>query len=70
MFIVLFFTLLLTGECLSQCFTGADYAGSVVSAVDIRTCCVETSDGLSFNDGMSCRLCIGMSLQTIVKTDE
>ena len=31
-------------------------------AADQRACCVGTDDGLSFNNGTTCTLCIGMSV--------
>ena len=62
MLLVVLFTLLLTGEGLSQCYTGTDCAGSVVSASNQRDCCVGTNDGLSFSDGSTCSICIGMQL--------
>ena len=62
MLLVVLFTLLLTGEGLSQCYTGTDCTGSVVSASNQRDCCVGTNDGLSFSDGITCSICIGMQL--------
>ncbi|CAI8047950.1 hypothetical protein GBAR_LOCUS26509, partial [Geodia barretti] len=32
--------------------------GGLVVAADHRACCVGTDDGLSFNDGTTCTLCI------------
>ena len=57
--VVFLFVLQLTGQVFSQCFTSTDCTGSQVTAVDQRTCCVETSDGLSYNDGSTCNICIG-----------
>ena len=52
--------LLLTGEGLSQCFTGTGCTGDQVPADNRRECCVETDTGLSYNDGGTCTVCIGM----------
>ena len=57
--------LLLTGQGFSQCFTDTNCTGRVVVAADQRACCVGTDDGLSFNDGTTCTLCIGMSVVAI-----
>ena len=62
MYQALFITLLFAGRGLSQCFTNTDCTGNVVEAADRRDCCVKTSDGLSFNDGSSCNLCIGKAV--------
>ena len=62
MLLVVLFTLLLTGESLSQCYTGTDCTGNVVSASNQKDCCVGTNDGLSFSDGSICSICIGMRL--------
>ena len=48
------------GQGFSQCFTNTDCTGGLVEAADERACCVGTDDGLSFNDGTTCNLCIGM----------
>ena len=58
-----FLILLLTRESVSQCFTNTDCTGVVIVASDEQVCCVETNDGISFNDGSSCNLCIGLSRQ-------
>ena len=60
MLLVVFITLLLTGEGLSQCYTGTDCTGSVVSASNQRDCCVGTNDGLYYRDGSTCSICVGM----------
>ena len=57
--VVFLLVLQLTGQVFSQCFTSTDCTGSQVTAVDQQTCCVETSDGLSYNDGSTCNICIG-----------
>ena len=54
--------LLLTGQGFSQCFSSTNCTGGLVVAADQRACCVGTDDGLSFNNGTSCNLCIGMSV--------
>ena len=58
----LFLLLLLTGQGFAQCFTNTDCTGGLVEAADQRACCVGTDDGLSFNDGTTCTLCVGMSV--------
>ena len=60
---VLFFlllVLLLTGQTFSQCFTGSGCTGGQVAADSERGCCVGTNDGLSYNGGGSCTVCIGI----------
>ena len=59
MFSGLFIVLLLIGEGFSQCYVNTDCTGTVVEATDQRDCCVGTDNGLSFNDGSNCNLCIG-----------
>ncbi|CAI8020301.1 hypothetical protein GBAR_LOCUS12147, partial [Geodia barretti] len=54
----LFLFLLQTGQGFSQCFTNTNCTGGVVVAADQRACCVGTDDGLSFNDGTTCILCV------------
>ncbi|CAI8047959.1 hypothetical protein GBAR_LOCUS26511, partial [Geodia barretti] len=54
----LFLLLLLTGQGFSQCFTNTDCTGGLVEAADQRACCVGTDDGLSFNNGTTCTLCV------------
>ncbi|CAI8008867.1 hypothetical protein GBAR_LOCUS6036 [Geodia barretti] len=54
----LFLLLLLTGQGFSQCFTNTNCTGGLVVAADQRACCVGTDDGLSFNDGTTCTLCV------------
>lgn len=49
----------------SQCYTGTDCTGDVVSASDLQSCCVDTDAGLSFNDGGSCSICIGRELMCV-----
>ena len=56
----LLLVLLLTGEGFSQCFDSTGCTGSLVGAVDQRDCCVGTNNGLSFNDGGICTICIGI----------
>ena len=63
--VVFLLVLQLTGQVFSQCFTSIDCTGSQVTVVDQRTCCVETSDGLSYNDGSTCNICIGTSSVTL-----
>ena len=53
--------LLLTGQVVSQCFTSTGCTGDQVPAVSQRECCVGTNTGLSYNDGRTCNVCIGMS---------
>ena len=50
---------------LSQCFTNTDCSGAPVPAADQRTCCVGTDGGLSYNNGTTCTLCIGIDGHTI-----
>ena len=52
--------LLFSGQGFSQCFTNAGCTGDQVPAVSQRECCVETNTGLSYNDGGTCSMCIGM----------
>ena len=61
-----FLLLLLTRQGLSQCFTSSDCTGDEVVSLDKPDCCVGTDDGLAFNDGSSCSLCIGLSLDFVV----
>ncbi|CAI8012408.1 hypothetical protein GBAR_LOCUS7955 [Geodia barretti] len=56
--ILALFVSLLIGQGFSQCFTNTDCTGGLVEAADQRACCVGTDDGLSFNDGTTCTLCI------------
>ena len=56
----LLLVLLLTGQVVSQCFTGTDCTGDQVPAGSQRECCGGTSTGLSYNDGGTCTECIGM----------
>ena len=44
---------------LCRCFTNTDCTGDEVTVADQRGCCVETDNGLSYNDGTTCTLCIG-----------
>ena len=60
MWLLVVLVLLLTGEGLSQCFTSADCTGDQVPASSERECCVGTDTGLSYNDGGTCTVCIGM----------
>ena len=64
--VVFLLVLQLTGQVFSQCFISTDCTGSQVTAVDQQTCCVETSDGLSYNDGSTCNLCIGTGSVNLV----
>ena len=64
--ILALFVSLLIGQGFSQCFTTTDCTGGlVVAAADQRACCVGTDDGLSFNNGTTCTLCVGMSVVAI-----
>ena len=60
LWISLLVVLLLTGQVVSQCFTGTDCTGDQVPASSQRECCLRTNDGLSYNDGGTCTVCIGM----------
>ena len=51
---------LLTGQVVSQCFTGTDCTGDQVPASSQRDCCIETNTGLSYNDAGTCTECIGI----------
>ena len=64
--VVFLLVLQLTGQVFSQCFISTDCTGSQVTAVDQQICCVETSDGLSYNDGSTCNLCIGTGSVNLV----
>ena len=57
--------LLLTGGVSSQCFTNTDCSGDFVPADNQRECCAGTDEGLSYNVGGTCILCIGMSVVAI-----
>ena len=46
------------GAC--QCFSNADCTGDQIPATDQRACCVDTNNGLSYNSGGTCTVCIGM----------
>ena len=54
--------LLLAGEGFSQCFTSIGCTGSLVPADNQRECCAGTDEGLSYSNGGTCTMCIGMSL--------
>ena len=58
--ISLLIVLLLTGQGFSQCFTSTDCTGDQVPADNQRECCVGTDTGLTYNDGGTCTVCIGM----------
>ena len=47
------------GQAVSRYFTGSDCTGDLVPASSQRDCCVKTNDGLSYNDGGTCTVCIG-----------
>ena len=52
--------LLLTAECLSQCFMENSCTGGVIPEVsNKRDCCVKTNEGLAFFSRQSCSVCIG-----------
>ena len=54
-------TLLLCGEGLCQCYSQLSCVGDIVPSNDQRDCCV-MQNGLSYNDGGTCRPCIGIAL--------
>ena len=56
-----FLFLLLAEEGFSQCFTNTDCTGDFVPAANQKECCAGTDEGLSYNGGGTCNLCIGMS---------
>ena len=64
-----FLCLLLAGEGFSQCFTSIGCTGSQVPAATRRECCASTDEGLSYNSGGTCSVCIGMSLVPVDFTD-
>ena len=57
-----FILLVLSEEGFSQCFTNTDCTGDEVVVTDRRDCCVGTDDGISFQNGSSCSLCVGMAV--------
>ena len=59
MFSAVLIVLLLIGRGFSQCYTDSACGGTAIAATDQRACCVGTDNGLSYNDGTSCNLCIG-----------
>ncbi|CAI7996623.1 hypothetical protein GBAR_LOCUS1908, partial [Geodia barretti] len=58
MLLLAFCLLFFTGRGLAQCYTSANCTGNQIADAGQRHCCVETNDGLSFNSGTSCHLCI------------
>ena len=60
-----FLFLLLAGEGFSQCYNDTACSGSLVPADNQRECCAGTDEGLAYNAGGTCNLCIGMLYQTI-----
>ena len=67
---MIFKTCLLTGNC--QCYTDTVCTGDTIDVTeaglpiaDQADCCVGTNAGLSYNDGSSCNLCIGMSVWSL-----
>ena len=52
---------LLAGEGFSQCYSDTACSGSLVPAANQRECCAGTDEGLAYNDGGTCSVCIGMS---------
>ena len=57
-----FLFLLLAGEVFSQCYSDTACSGSLVPADNQRECCAGTDEGLSYNNGGTCTMCIGMSV--------
>ena len=57
-----FLFLLLAGEGFSQCYSDTACSGSLVPADNQRDCCAGTDEGLSYSNGGTCNLCIGMSV--------
>ena len=57
-----FLFLLLAGEGFSQCYSDTACSGSLVPADNQRECCAGTDEGLSYNNGGTCTMCIGMSV--------
>ena len=57
-----FLFILLAGEGFSQCYNDTACSGSLAPADNQRECCARTNEGLSYNDGGTCYLCIGMSV--------
>ena len=55
-----FLFLLLAGEGFSQCYSDTACSGSLVPAANQRECCAGTDEGLAYNAGGTCSLCIGM----------
>ena len=53
-------TMLVHFEDLHLCYNNSNCTGAVFYAEDQRDCCIGTNDGLSYNNGSSCHLCIGM----------
>ena len=60
MFSAVLIVLLLIGRGSSQCYTVSACAGTAIAATDQRGCCVGTDNGLSYNDGTTCNMCIGI----------
>ena len=61
MFSAVFIVLLLIVRGSSQCFTNSVCTGTAIAATDQKGCCVGTDNGLSYNDGTTCNLCIGIT---------
>ena len=57
-----FLFLLLAGEGFSQFYSDTACSGSLVPADNQRECCAGTDEGLSYNNGGTCTMCIGMSV--------
>ena len=55
------------GSC--QCFTNTDCTGCQVVSSSQRDCCVETDDGLSYNDGSTCNQCRGKYIDLLIERD-
>ena len=51
-----------------QCYNNTDCSGAIIPLeVDgLRTCCVDTNDGLSYDSGTTCNLCVGMYYVMII----
>ena len=60
MWLLVVLVLILSGQVVSQCFTVSNCTGDQAPAGSERECCVETDTGLSYNDGGTCTVCIGM----------
>ena len=59
-----------TGHC--QCYTAPVCGGDTIDVTEAGSpianqtdCCVGTNAGLSYNNGSSCNLCIGMSVRCL-----